>query len=126
MTTIVHFEIPADDIDRARKFYSELFGWKIEKWDDPKANIDYWLINTTDSKGEKGVGGGLIKRMHPQHRITDYIGVKSVDEHSAKVQELGGKIVVPKTPVPGIGYFAVCADTENNDFAIFEPNENAK
>lgn len=126
MTTIVHFEIPADDIDRARKFYSELFGWEIEKWDDPKANIDYWMINTTDSKGEKGVGGGLTKRMHPQHRITDYIGVKSVDEHSSKVQELGGKIVVPKTPVPGIGYFAVCVDTENNDFAIFEPNENAK
>lgn len=84
------------------------------------------MINTTDNKGEKGVGGGLIKKMHSQHRITDYIGVKSVDERSAKVQELGGKIIAPKTAVPGIGYFAVCLDTENNNFAIFEPNENAK
>ena len=126
MPTIGHFEIPADDLDRAKKFYSDLFGWKIEKWDDPKVGMDYLLINTTDSKGNKGLGGGLIKRRHPQHSVTDYVEVDSIDEYSNKVTKLGGRIVVPKTAIPTIGYFAVFLDTENNHFGMFESGADAK
>jgi predicted enzyme related to lactoylglutathione lyase len=61
-----------------------------------------------------------------EHHITNYISVKSVDEYSSKVEKLGGKIFVPKHTVPGIGYFALCRDTENNVFAIWESNESAK
>lgn len=58
--------------------------------------------------------------------ITNYIDVPSINEYSAKVEKLGGKVVVPKMPVPGFGYFAICLDTENNTFAIQENEKNAK
>ena|ERR671919_2395548 len=58
--------------------------------------------------------------------FTNYINVKSVKEHSSKVEQLGGKVMMPKTPVPRMGYFAVCTDTENNTFALWEPDESAK
>ena len=97
MPTIVHFEIPADDVERAKKFYTDLFGWKIEKWPGAVSrDMKYWMITTTDEKGDKALGGGMMKRMHPQHQVTNYIDVKSVDEYSSKVQKIGGKVVVPK------------------------------
>jgi predicted enzyme related to lactoylglutathione lyase len=131
MPTIVHFEIPADDVERAKKFYSDLFGWKMEKW--PRAgssssNMEYWIISTTDDKGNKAaISGGMMKRQgqHHQH-ITNFIDVNSIDEYSSKIEKLGGKIVVSKMAVPDMGYFAVCHDTENNSFGIWESNENAK
>ena len=127
MPTIVHFEIPADDVERSKKFYSDLFGWKIEKWSGSDSiGMDYWTINTTDEKGNKALGGGMMKRQGPQQPIINHIDVKSVDEYSSKVQQLGGKVHVPKTSVPGMGYFAICLDTENNAFGIWETNENAK
>ena len=69
---------------------------------------------------------GMMKRQMPEHRITNYINVKSVDEYSSKVEKLGGKIVASKHGVPGMGYFALCLDTENNSFGIWETDQNAK
>ncbi len=140
MPTIVHFEIPADDVDRAKKFYSDLFGWKMERWprsddDDGKDsssssnnNMEYWIISTTDDKGNKAaIGGGMMKRQGQHHQqITNFIDVNSVDEYSSKIEKLGGKVVVSKMAVPGMGYFAVCHDTENNSFGIWESNDSAK
>ena len=126
MPTIVHFEVPADDVERSRKFYSDLFGWKMEKWPGMESGMEYWIINTTDNEGGKAVGGGMMKRQNPQQGITNFIDVTSVDEYSAKVQSLGGKIVAPKQAVPTMGFFAVCLDTENNTFGIWETNQNAK
>ena len=127
MPTIVHFEIPADDVERSKKFYTDLFGWKIEKW--PGSTVDdkeYWMITTTDEKGNKALGGGMMKRQMSRHQNTNFIDVESVDEYSSKVQQLGGKVVVPKMSVPGMGYLAYCLDTENNSFGIWETNESAK
>jgi predicted enzyme related to lactoylglutathione lyase len=136
MPTIVHFEVPADDIERAKKFYNELFGWKIEKWpstDDSQLTsaadgqpMEYWMVTTTDDKGNKALGGGMMKRQMPGHQVTNYIGVESIDEYSSKVEKLGGKVVASKHAVPGMGYFALCIDTENNNFAIWESDENAR
>lgn len=84
------------------------------------------MITTTDEKGGKAIDGGMMKRQNPQQTITIYIDVPSIDEYAAKVERLGGKVVVPKMAVPGVGCFAVCLDTENNSFAIWETNENAK
>ncbi len=123
MPTIVHFEIPTDDLERAKKFYAELFNWKIEKYPGP---MEYLMITTTNEKGEKAVDGGMMKRQNPQQPITNYIGIPSIDEYAAKVERLGGKVVVPKMAVPGIGYFAMCLDTENNSFALWEDDKNAK
>ena len=117
MSSIVHFEIPADDIQRAKAFYSNLFGWKIEGI----PGMDYAMIDVFGAPG-----GGMMKRMHPEQQITDYIGVPSVDEYAAKVEKLGGKIIVPKKAVPGMGYFIICMDTENNAFGIWEMSPTAK
>lgn len=121
--TLVHFEIPADDIERARKFYSTLFGWKIEKA-EVKVNgdsMDYWMISTSgDTNDKSSIGGGMMKRKDPQQPNLNYIGVRSIEEYSKKVNDLGGKVVMPKTKVEGRGFFAVCTDTENNAFALWE------
>jgi predicted enzyme related to lactoylglutathione lyase len=125
MPTIVYFQIPSDDIERSKKFYNQLFGWKIDK--SPKSNtlegMENWTVTTTDDKGNQALGGGMSKRAMPQQQISNFIDAKSVDEYSSKAEKLGGKVVVPKTVVPGMGYYAVCVDTENNSFGIFEPTE---
>jgi uncharacterized protein len=131
MPTIVHFEIPSDDVERSKKFYSELFGWTIEKFqgtdNNMPADMEYYVITTTDDKGNKAIGGRMIKRQNPQHQgITNFIDVKSIEEHSTKIEKLGGKVSLQKTAVPGMGYFAICLDTENNSFAIWETDSTAK
>jgi len=129
MPTIVHFEIPSDNVERSSKFYNGLFGWNIEKVPQEKMpeGMEYWMITTTDDKGNKSLTGGMMNRQNPQQQgITNYINVKSVQEHSSMVEQLGGKVIMQKTPVPGMGYFAVCTDTENNTFAIWEADDSAK
>jgi len=120
--TIVHFEIPADDVEKLRKFYSKLFGWKITKTPGP---IDYWMIETVpvDKKGmpiRPGVNGGMMKRQQPEHKPVNYIAVESVDEYIKKIKALGGKVLVPKMEVPGIGWWALALDPEGNQFAILQ------
>jgi len=119
--SIVWFEIPADQPERARKFYSTLFGWKI----NPLPGMpDYQRIDTGGA--EASPDGGLMKRMHPAHTITTYVSVPSVTRFMAKVEKLGGSICRARTAVPGMGYFAICQDTENNSFAIWEMDPKAK
>ena len=118
--SIIWFEIPADSPERARKFYTGLFGWKIKKF--PGMN-DYWHIDTGGDDATPD--GGLMARKQPQQPITNYVRVDSVDASAAKVAKLGGKICMPKTAVPQMGYFAVCQDTEGNTFALWEINMNA-
>ena len=120
--TIVHFEIPADDVEKLRKFYSKLFGWKIEKTPGP---MDYWMIQTVpvDEKMmpiRPGVNGGMMKRQQPEHKPVNYISVESVDEYTKKIKALGGTVLVPKMEVPGIGWWALALDPEGNQFAILQ------
>ena len=120
--SIVWFEIPADKVDRARTFYSKLFGWKITKF--PGMKMPYWHIDTGGD--DKSPDGGLMERQSPQQGITNYISVASVEQAAAKATKLGGKILMPKTAVPQMGYFVICQDTENNLIALWERNQNAK
>jgi predicted enzyme related to lactoylglutathione lyase len=120
-SSIVWFEIPADDTKRAKAFYNKLFGWKI----NPMPHMeDYHHMDTGGP--DASPDGGIIKRMHPQHTITTYVSVPSVTKAAAKVEKLGGSICKPKTAVPGMGYFVICQDTENNTFALWEMNPKAK
>ena len=114
LPTVVHFEIPSDDIERAKKFYNSLFGWKLEKM---PGDMEYWMGSTND---EQTIGVGVMKRQQPQQTVANYIDVSSVDEYAKKVEKLGGKVKVPKTEVPGMGWFVVCMDTENNMFGLWE------
>ena len=120
--TIVHFEIPANDVEKIKKFYSELFGWKIEKM---PGGMDYWGILTVpvDEKGmpvRPGVNGGMMKRQNPDHKPVNYISVESVDEYSKKVMQLGGQITVPKMEIPGMGWWALAVDPEGNQIGLFQ------
>ena len=120
---IVWFEIPADDLARAKKFYSALFGWKIQPFPNSPMT-DYEHIDTGGP--DASPDGGLMKRICTEQQITNYINVPSVTKFAAKIEKLGGSICKPKCAVPGMGYFAICADTENNTFAIWETNPKAK
>ncbi len=117
MATIVHFDISADDTERAKKFYSGLFGWKFNVLPGP---MQYHLIETRDISGNPGPGGGMAKRTEPGQGILNFMGVASIDETLEKVKQLGGKVLQDKQVIPGYGVLAVCSDTENNQFGLFE------
>jgi uncharacterized protein len=119
--SVVWFEIPADNPKRAKKFYSALFGWKISPM---PGMADYSHIDTGGA--DASPDGAVMSRMHREHTITNYINVPSVTRAMAKVKKFGGKICRPKTSVPKMGFFAICQDTENNTFALWEINPNAK
>jgi uncharacterized protein len=121
MPRVVHFEISADEPERAIQFYQQVFGWQISKWDGPH---DYWLIKTGEDD-EPGINGALMNRPDPRASTTNSIYVPSVDDFVAKITENGGKVVVPKMEIPGVGYIAYCLDTEGNLFGVFESAESS-
>ena len=137
MPTIVHFDIPSDNLERTKKFYTELFGWKMDKMLGTDQR-EYWMFSTTtndggDSSSSGGgggelqtVSGGMMERQMPQEPIMIYIGVDSVTQYSNKVERLGGKVIKQKTEVPGYGWFTICTDSENNGFALWEAKPNTK
>jgi uncharacterized protein len=129
--TIVHFELPADDPERAAEFYRELFGWDIKKFEGSVAGgMEYWMVKTvpTDSDGRPvrpGVNGGLMRRMYPNQPPVNYINVENVDEAVSRAERLGAKILMGKTPVPGMGWFAQLNDLEGNLIAVWETDTSA-
>jgi predicted enzyme related to lactoylglutathione lyase len=122
MPRIIHFEIPADNPDRAAKFYSDVFGWQFQKWDGP---MEYWMIMTGPS-GQPGINGGMMRRAEPGSGTVNTIDVPSVDQYAENIERKGGKTVVPKMPIPGIGYLAYCQDPEGNTFGIMQADAAAK
>jgi predicted enzyme related to lactoylglutathione lyase len=119
---VIHFEINADEPERAKGFYEKVFGWKIVKWEGP---VDYWLIQTGEEP-EPGIDGAITKREFPGATIFNTIGVPSIDEFMKKIEENGGTIVVPKMSVPGVGYAAYFKDTEGNTFGLMEEDTSAE
>jgi hypothetical protein len=117
--TIMHFEIPGEGLESLRRFYSELFGWRFERAPTPE---EYWLIQTS-SEGPQGLtslNGGLAKAESLTRGIINYVSVESLDESSARIEELGGRILGPKTEVPDMGWYILAEDPEGNRFAIWE------
>ena len=117
----VHFEIPADNPERAMQFYSSVFGWKFSKWAGP---MDYWLITTGDP-AEPGINGGLMPRRDPNQPCVNTITVANVDESLQAIDKGGGVCVLPKMAVPGVGWLAYCKDTEGHIFGIMQPDAAA-
>jgi predicted enzyme related to lactoylglutathione lyase len=124
MPIIQHFEMPADDVDRAQRFYKDVFGWEMHKWSNPEnPEKDYWYFETKDDKGNIGIGGGMMKRQSPEHTVTNYITVPAIDEYTSKLEQAGGRVIIPKTKIPDRGFYAVFLDSENNMFGLYEPNK---
>ncbi len=122
--TIVHFEIPADDVAKVKKFYGDLFGWKMEKVPGFES-MDYHMVTTVPvdenmKPVRRGVNGGIYKKQDQQSKFTYYVQVESADEYSKKIEELGGKITAPKMEIPNMGWVVFALDPEGNSFSIFE------
>jgi predicted enzyme related to lactoylglutathione lyase len=124
--TVIHFEIPANNVQALKSFYENVLGWKIIK--SPLPGMDYWLIETVpmDEKGNPlapGINGGLYPRTPdmPGAVQVNYISVENIDEYIAKVTSAGGKIIVPKQQIPTVGTMALAADPEGNAFGLLQP-----
>jgi predicted enzyme related to lactoylglutathione lyase len=107
MPRVIHFEIYADEPEHAIKFYKTVFGWQVQKYPGP---MDYWLLNI--GKEVPGINGAIMRRekhLTGSGDIVTYVctvGIDSIDKYSIKIQEAGGKIIVPKSPISGLVWFA--------------------
>jgi len=114
--TIVHFEIPANDVENLSKFYADVFGWKFDK--QQMSDMEYWTI-TTGPRG-KAVFGGMYKRTGATDTPRNYIAVDKIDKAIETFMGAGGREVVPKAEIPTIGWSFIGADPEGNLIALFQ------
>ena len=130
MNRVIHFEIHAGDTGKAAEFYRKVFGWEIRKWDNTA--VDYWEVKTApEGSSEPGIDGGIVKREGPLPKgepATSFtVHVSDIDGYIEKIQAAGGKNVVPKMAIPGMGArLAYCSDSEGNVFGLFESDGDAK
>ena len=118
MSRVVHFEIPADNTERAVQFYKSVFDWDIQKTQMP---MEYYLA-TTGKEGTMGINGAIMDRKDSTAKtVVNTIGVTSFDDSTKNIVKAGGKLVTKKDLIPNIGYFCYCTDTEGNLFGILEP-----
>ncbi len=124
MDKVVHFEIPADDLARAQKFYRDVFSWEINK--APMPGVEYYMVTTVatgeDMKPKEAgaINGGLMKRNFPKEAPVIVINVSSLDDYLKKIEKAGGKIVLPKQTVGDFGLYARITDTEGNIIGIWQ------
>ena len=111
-----HFEIPADDTAKARQFWGSLFDWQFEAMPGP---FEYHMTRISDQTGV------AITNMEPGKRgIRTYFYVDDINAGAARVKDLGGEANDP-APVPGMGWFATCSDTEGNEFGLWQTDPSA-
>jgi len=127
MPRVVHFEIHADDPERAMRFYSSVFGWEFREWKGP---YEYWVVRTGPDE-EPGINGGLMRRQAAGEATSIIafvcsIDVPSVDEYAARVSAGGGSIAIPKTALPGVGWLAYARDTEGNLIGLAQEDPEAR
>jgi predicted enzyme related to lactoylglutathione lyase len=122
MPRVNYFAIPADEPERAIGFYQAVFGWHFEvgwEYNTPQGPEKYWHVRT-ENGDEAGINGGLTRREFPGQPIAVGVEVDDLEERLGRVQQQGGKIVVPKVPLPNVGWFAVCQDSEGNTFTLVQ------
>jgi predicted enzyme related to lactoylglutathione lyase len=119
---VVHFEVPADDVERAQAFYREAFGWRI----NPVPDLSYALVTTTDVddsgavKEPGGINGGMLARSGAITAPVITIEAEDIDATLNTVEKLGGAVVMPKTPVGQMGFSAYFTDTEGNVIGLWQ------
>lgn len=124
MDKVVHFEIPADDLQRAKKFYEKCFDWKIEKY--PMPGAEYYGINTVEvddkhtPKTPGAINGGLTERDAVEKNPVIAVNVSSMEESLKKIQAEGGKVVRPSVNIGGMGLYALVEDTEGNVIGLWQ------
>lgn len=131
MGRIVHFEIHVNDMERAKAFYGEVFGWSFQDWSD-YAGMPYFGA-VTGNENEHGIDGALMQRQSapPEtgqalNAFACTVGVENYDLTEAKIIENGGKLAMPKFALPGMAWQGYYIDPEGNTFGIHQPDANAK
>jgi predicted enzyme related to lactoylglutathione lyase len=126
MNKVVHFEIPANDIERAKKFYREIFGWKIQDWPMPNGSV-YTGVRTVEidektflPKEVGAINGAIVKKDEIVKTPVVTVNVSSIDECVEKIIKAGGKLLKPKVEITGLGYYAYVQDTEGNLLALWQ------
>jgi predicted enzyme related to lactoylglutathione lyase len=117
MARVAHFEICADDVERAVSFYRHVFGWEIRRWEGPN---DYWVVITGDDDELPGINGGIQDRRDSFAGSVNLIDVPALDNALLRVVEANGTIIHSRTSIPGVGYVAYCRDSEGNAFGLME------
>jgi predicted enzyme related to lactoylglutathione lyase len=132
MNRIVHFEIYANDTERAKKFYSDIFGWTYQDWSF-NGTPYFGVLTAPEGSKEPGINGGLLKRAGPMPSGSDpvigyccTIQVENIDETIAKIEKLGGTLALAKQAIPGMAWQAYYKDTEGNVFGVHQADKNAK
>ena len=113
---VVHFEIAGKDARKTREFYSELFGWEFQSFDN-----DY--VTVAAASKENAIGGGVFQARDFPPYATFYVAVESLEATLKQVESLGGKTIVPPMPIPGMGAFAMFHDIDGNLIGIFQSKE---
>jgi predicted enzyme related to lactoylglutathione lyase len=116
LVKFIHVEIPANNLDRAIKFYTQVFDWKVERM--TLNGIDHFFIISKEHEDESF--GHITQRDTSVDSILNYIGVTSIEEYTKKIEENGGITVVNKTPVDNLGFYSLCKDSEGNLFGLWE------
>ena len=131
MGRLVHFEIHVDDMERAKKFYGEVFGWTFEDYSE-YAGMPYYGAVTGDDQ-QMGINGALMQRKSAPPELNQALngfactmGVEDYDSTEAKILNLGGKVALPKYALPGMAWQGYYMDTEGNIFGVHQPDQNAK
>lgn len=109
---IAHFDVHADDVARARKFYERVFEWRFSPWGPP----DFFMI-TTGNETDPGIHGAVHDRPKDGHRLLGFectIAVDDVDAIGKLIVEAGGQVIVPKMVIPTVGELIQFKDTEGN------------
>ncbi|MFP4369442.1 MAG: VOC family protein [Candidatus Kapaibacterium sp.] len=117
MPKITHFEIATNEPEMSKKFYEEVFGWKIKRWEGP---ADYWLIDTGQSDSGSKVTGGIFKPINDVKGMVVSIQVDSIEDYRKKIEDAGGKSLTDIMHVENVGYVMYCRDTTGNVFGITE------
>jgi predicted enzyme related to lactoylglutathione lyase len=118
---VTHFEIYAQEPAELAEFYRELFGWHIEK----APGVDYFFIQTGPDKNGSLRGGLLRRPIEGPRSWVHYVHVDSLEDTLSRLQQLGGKVVYPRTAVPKTGWYTVVEDPQGNIFALFQPDSKA-
>jgi len=121
MGRVSHFEITADDPERAAAFYRKAFGWEFNDW----GGTFKYLLATTGPKDQVGIDGAIMARHQTKQAVINTISVDKWEAGAQAVKDAGGTVLSDKDAIPGQGYFAYCRDTEGNVFGIFEANAAA-
>jgi len=116
-----HFEIPVDDPDRAEKFYTDAFGWSFNRFE---GSPSYYGLADTGDESERGINGALYARGDMTTTMLT-VSVDSIEDAEAKILAAGGTVVTPKSPIPGMGYFAQYKDTEGNIVGTYKDDDSA-